>query len=163
GAPVARAAARGRPGGRHPGVRGPLANCRGRGAPRRWRTPVSGALLEGQRVVELADEQAEYVGLLLAGLGAEVIKVEPPEGNATRGTGPFLDDTAGGERSLHFWAYNRGKRSVALDLSGPRGRHSLRELLASADVFVESTPHGFLDELGLGADELASAFPALVA
>jgi crotonobetainyl-CoA:carnitine CoA-transferase CaiB-like acyl-CoA transferase len=100
--------------------------------------------------------------LLLAGLGAEVIKVEPPEGSPTRRIGPFLGDIEGAERSLHFWAYNRGKRSVVLDLSGPRGRDNLRGLLASADVFVESTPRGFLDELGLGADELASAFPALV-
>ena len=88
------------------------------------------ALLDGLRVVELADEQAEYVGLLLAGLGAEVIKVEPPEGNPTRRIGPFLGDIEGAERSLHFWAYNRGKRSVALDLSDPAGRDSLRSLLA---------------------------------
>jgi crotonobetainyl-CoA:carnitine CoA-transferase CaiB-like acyl-CoA transferase len=123
---------------------------------------VIGALLDGLRVVELADEQAEYVGLLLAGLGAEVIKVEPPEGSPTRRIGPFLDDIEGAERSLHFWAYNRGKRSVILDLTDPGGRDNLRGLLASADVFVESTPRGFLDELGLGAGELASAFPALV-
>ena len=123
---------------------------------------MSGALLDGLRVVELADEQAEYVGLLLAGLGAEVIKVEPPAGSPTRRIGPFLDDIEGAERSLHFWAFNRGKRSVVLDLSDPSGHDQLRGLLASADVLVESTPRGFLDELGLSADELASAFPALV-
>jgi len=110
---------------------------------------VSGALLDGLRVVELADEQAEYVGLLLAGLGAEVIKVEPPAGSPTRRIGPFLDDIEGAERSLHFWAFNRGKRSVVLDLSDPSGHDQLRGLLASADVLVESAPRGFLDELGL--------------
>ncbi len=69
------------------------------------------------RVVELADETAEYVGMALAGLGAEVVKVEPPQGSPTRAIGPFLDDEPGPERSLHFWGYNRGKRSVVLDLA----------------------------------------------
>ena len=72
--------------------------------------------LAGIRVIELADEQAEYCGLTLAGLGAEVIKVEPPGGNSTRRIGPFYEDKAGPERSLFFWYYNRGKRSLVLDL-----------------------------------------------
>ncbi len=120
---------------------------------------MTDALLEGLRVVELADEQAEYVGLLLAGLGADVVKVEPPAGAATRRIGPYLDDVEDSERSLHFWAYNRGKRSVVLDLEHGDG---LRELLASADVFVESTPRGTLDVIGLDADALSAAFPRLV-
>ena len=52
-------------------------------------------MLAGLRVIEIADERAEYTGLLLAGLGAEVIKIEPPEGNGTRRIGPFLDDQPG--------------------------------------------------------------------
>ena len=67
-------------------------------------------MLAGLRVIEIADERAEYTGLLLAGLGAEVIKIEPPEGNATRRIGPFLDDKPGLERSLHYWNYNRAKK-----------------------------------------------------
>ncbi|WP_423778126.1 CoA transferase, partial [Desertimonas flava] len=51
----------------------------------------------------LADVRAEYAGLLLAGLGADVIKVEPPQGNPTRRIGPFYADEPGPERSLHFW------------------------------------------------------------
>ena len=73
-------------------------------------------MLAGLRVIEIADERAEYTGLLLAGLGAEVVKIEPPEGNATRRIGPFLEDQPGLERSLFFWNYNRGKQSVVLDL-----------------------------------------------
>jgi len=73
-------------------------------------------MLDGLRVIEVADERAEYTGLLLAGLGAEVIKIEPPEGNATRRIGPFLDDAPGLDRSLFFWNYNRNKKSVVLDL-----------------------------------------------
>ena len=77
-------------------------------------------MLAGLRVIEIADERAEYTGLLLAGLGAEVIKIEPPEGNATRRIGPFLDDQPGPERSLFFWNYNRNKKSVVLDLQRRR-------------------------------------------
>ena len=86
-------------------------------------------MLAGLRVIEIADERAEYTGLLLAGLGAEVIKIEPPEGNATRRIGPFLDDQPGPERSLFFWNYNRNKKSVVLDL---RERVRPREPAAAA-------------------------------
>ena len=78
-------------------------------------TPTQGAL-SGVRVIELADEQAEYCGLILAGLGADVIKVEPPGGSPTRRIGPFYQDQNDPERSLFFWQYNRGKRSIMLDL-----------------------------------------------
>ena len=78
------------------------------------------ACWQGLRVIEIADERAEYTGLLLAGLGGEVIKIEPPEGNATRRIGPFLDDEPGPERSLFFWNYNRNKKSVVLDLARRR-------------------------------------------
>ncbi len=74
-------------------------------------TPSPGALT-GLRVIELADEQAEYCGLALAGLGADVIKVEPPGGSPTRRIGPFYEDREDPERSLFFWQYNRGKRST---------------------------------------------------
>ena len=73
-------------------------------------------MLAGLRVIEIADERAEYTGLLLAGLGCDVVKIEPPEGNATRRIGPFLNDEPGPERSLFFWNYNRGKKSVVLDI-----------------------------------------------
>ena len=57
--------------------------------------------LEGLRVIELADEQAEWAGKLLADMGADVVKVEPPEGEQTRRIGPFIDDTGDTEGSLH--------------------------------------------------------------
>src|SRR5262245_37621157 len=82
--------------------------------------------LTGIRVIELADEQAEYCGLTLAGLGADVIKVEPPGGNATRRIGPFYQDREDLERSLFFWQYNRGKRSIVLDLGRPADRERFR-------------------------------------
>ena len=94
-------------------------------------------MLAGLRVIEVADERAEYCGLLLAGLGAEVIKIEPPEGNATRRIGPFLDDQPGPERSLFFWNYNRNKKSVVLDLVTPAGREHMLGLLRGADILLD--------------------------
>src|ERR1700733_15818734 len=84
-------------------------------------------MLAGLRVIEIADERAEYTGLLLAGLGAEVIKIEPQEGNATRRIGPYLDDEPGLERSLFFWNYNRNKNPEQLATRQPLARkHMLR-------------------------------------
>src|SRR5215207_4987871 len=90
--------------------------------------------LAGIRVIELADEQAEYCGLTLAGLGAEVIKVEPPGGNSTRRIGPFYEDKEDPERSLFFWYYNRGKKSIMLDFAQHEDVERLRALVASADI-----------------------------
>lgn len=118
--------------------------------------------LSGIRVIELADEKAEYCGLTLAGLGADVVKVEPPGGSPTRRIGPFYKDRPDPERSLFFWQYNRGKRSIALDLHREKDREHFRALLASADILLESTPNGELDALGLGAQALAKQFPSLI-
>jgi len=118
--------------------------------------------LTGIRVVELADEQAEYCGLTLAGLGADVVKVEPPGGSPTRRIGPFYEDREDPERSLFFWQYNRGKRSIVLDLRQESDRDRFRALVATADVLLESTPRGELDGLGLGADMLMRQYPALI-
>jgi crotonobetainyl-CoA:carnitine CoA-transferase CaiB-like acyl-CoA transferase len=95
-------------------------------------------MLAGLRVIEVADERAEYTGLLLAGLGAEVVKVEPPEGNATRRIGPFLDDEPGLERSLFFWNYNRNKKSVVLDLRETMAREHMLRLLEGAERGAEA-------------------------
>ncbi len=113
--------------------------------------------LTGIRVIEIADEQAEYCGLTLAGLGADVVKVEPPGGSPTRRIGPFYKDKADPEGSLFFWQYNRGKRSIVLDLKQEPDRARFRALLADADILLESTPKGELDGLGLGPSALAKS------
>jgi len=118
--------------------------------------------LTGIRVVELADEQAEYCGLTLAGLGAEVVKIEPPGGSPTRRIGPFYEDREDPERSLFFWQYNRGKHSIALDLNRPDDQDRFRSLVATTDVLLESTPRGQLDALGLGARTLMQRSPTLI-
>jgi crotonobetainyl-CoA:carnitine CoA-transferase CaiB-like acyl-CoA transferase len=118
--------------------------------------------LTGLTVLELADEQAEYCGLVLAGLGAEVVKVEPPGGSPTRRIGPFYEDREHPERSLFFWQYNRGKRSIVLDLADERDRERFRRLVATADIVLESTPRGQLDALGCGARALSAEHPSLI-
>src|SRR4029450_627725 len=111
-------------------------------------THTPGALT-GLRVIELADEQAEYCGQVLAGLGAVVIKVEPPGGSPTRRIGPFYQDVEDPERSLFFWQYNRGKRAIVIDLQPDAGRDEFVALVAAADVLVESTTRGYLQSAGI--------------
>jgi len=119
-------------------------------------------MLEGVRVLEVADEQAEYTGLLLAGLGAEVIKVEPPGGNSTRRIGPFYEDREDIESSLFFWHYNRAKRSVVIDLTTEAGRADFRRLASRVDVVLDSTPRTMLPENEVALDSLRESFPWLI-
>ncbi len=119
-------------------------------------------MLKGVRVIEVADETAEYCGLLLAGLGADVMKVESPGGAPTRAIGPFLDDIPNKERSIYFWHYNRAKRSATLDLAGAEGRRDLLRLLESADVLLDSTCGALNAQLGLDRAALLARFPHLV-
>ena len=119
-------------------------------------------MLAGVRVVEIADELAEYCGLLFAGLGADVIKVEPPEGSSTRAIGPFLDDIPNPERSIFFWQYNRNKRSVKLDAKTADGREKLLALIEGADILLDSSCGDLNAWLGLDREALQRRFPALV-
>ena len=116
----------------------------------------------GIRVLELADEQAEYCGLLLASLGATVVKVEPTGGSRTRNVAPFLGDEPGPERSLYFWAYNRGKQSLELDLDAPEGRKQLHDLIRDSDVFLESMPAAELQRMDISHERLANQFPHVI-
>jgi len=94
--------------------------------------------------------------------GAEVILVEPLEGSAARGVGPFAAGREDRETSLHFIHLNRNKKSVALNLETVRGRELLRELARGADLLVEDWPVGALEALGLGFAELHALNPRLV-
>jgi len=115
--------------------------------------------LEGMRVVDLADEKGELCGRMLADLGAEVIRVEPPGGAPSRRLPPFAPD---GETSLYFGYRNAGKRSVVLDLETEAGRGRLHDLLAQADVLIETTHPGALAALGLSPASLLERHPHLV-
>jgi crotonobetainyl-CoA:carnitine CoA-transferase CaiB-like acyl-CoA transferase len=111
--------------------------------------------LTGVRVVEMTHMvMGPTCGMILAQLGAEVIKVEPPGGDKTR--------SLGGMGISFFPLFNRGKRSVVLDLARPADRETMHRLLATADVFLENFRDGLLDRQGLGADELKARHPHLI-
>jgi len=119
--------------------------------------------LEGLRVVDLSQGIAgPYCTSLLADSGAEVIKVEPPEGDYARRLGPFPDDEPHPDRGGLFIHLNGNKKSVTLDVATPSGRTVLRKLLDGADVLVESDPPGRLASLGLGYEDLKGELPRLV-
>ncbi|MCY4442668.1 MAG: CoA transferase, partial [Deltaproteobacteria bacterium] len=120
------------------------------------------AALAHLRVVELGDVPAAYTGRLLGDLGADVVKVEPPEGAPERRLPPFAGDVAGPERSLTFIHANTNKRSLVLDLSVSGDRDTFTKLLLSADVFIEATPLGRLEEWGFTDAWLEENHPALV-
>jgi crotonobetainyl-CoA:carnitine CoA-transferase CaiB-like acyl-CoA transferase len=120
-------------------------------------SPNGGAVLQGVRVLELSDPSAEYCGRLLAGLGADVVKLEPPEGSTSRQVGPFLDDEPDPNRSLAFWADNVGKRSVVV-----RDDDEVRSLCATADVIVHTLRARQSENRRLNFDELRATNRRLV-
>ncbi len=120
-------------------------------------------LLDGVRVIDLTQGIAgPYCGKLLAGLGADVIKVEPPAGDYTRRDGPFVHGDSHPEKSIPFLYLNTGKRGVTLDLEAPQASGLLRELAGSADVIIESLRPDQRAALGLTYDTLAAVNPRLV-
>ena len=118
--------------------------------------------LSGLRVLELADEKGEFCGKLMADLGAEVIKIEPPGGVSSRTQGPFLDDIPDREKSISFWHYNTSKRGITLNLETSDGRSLFRRLASNSDVILETLKPGYLPSLGLGYEDLKGLNPGLV-
>ena len=116
--------------------------------------------LEGLKVVDLSRVLGgPYCAQMLADHGAEVIKVEPPQGDETRLWGPPFDKDG---ISAYFAGINRNKRKMALDLSKPRGRDVLLRLLEGADVLIENFKTGTMEKWDLGYPSLAAKFPRLV-
>ena len=123
---------------------------------------MSGAL-HGIRVLDLADRSGALAGRILADLGADVVLVEPPEGNPIRRLAPFFGDQAGSERSYAHNYFNANKRSVVVDLFGDAAaRDTFAALVASADVLIDTVTPGSLDAIGLSHAELREVNPALV-
>src|SRR5690349_18117490 len=115
--------------------------------------------LAGIRIIDLTSiVLGPLASLTLAGLGAEVIKVEAPEGDNVRNAGCMRHDEMG-----HVFLHgNRGKKSVVLDLKQPEAREALLALLAGADVFISNVRPAAMKRLGLGAETLAEANPRLI-
>ncbi len=118
--------------------------------------------LTGLRILELSDEKGQFCGKLFGDLGADVIKIEPPDGERNRHVGPFLDDIPHPERSLSFWYYNTSKRGITLNLQTADGRALFRRLAATADVILETFRPGYLASLGLDFDSLRAENPGLI-
>jgi crotonobetainyl-CoA:carnitine CoA-transferase CaiB-like acyl-CoA transferase len=119
-------------------------------------------MLEPYRVLDLTDGRADLTAFILAGLGADVIKVEPPGGSPARVDEPDAVGEPAGSASLSFQAFNRGKRSVVLDLDDQAGRRDFLALVAGADFLVENAGPGVMDRRGLGFEALTMAQADLV-
>ncbi len=136
------------------------------------------AALDDVRVLDLTGEMGQYCTKLLADLGADVIKIEPPAGDPVRHLPPLLHDQPDGQNSpstlrlgsgqaslrtsLYWLNLNTNKRSVTLDLESAEGRRLFERLAATADVVVETFQPGYLDGLGLGYEGLSRIRPDII-
>lgn len=118
--------------------------------------------LSGYRVLDLCGPRGAYCGKLLADLGAEVIKVEPPVGDKARSVPPFKGDDPHPEKSLYFASFNTNKKSVVLDLTDANDRSIFGKLVQTSDAVVEDFQPGFLSSLQLDYPELKQLNPGLV-
>ena len=118
--------------------------------------------LSGYRVLDLSGPMGVYCGKLLADMGADVLKVEPPGGDPMRRIGPFLRRRVHPDTSLHWLHFNTNKRSITLDIGTRDGIAVLRRLASNADVLLETYPPGYLNSLDLGYSRLAADNPGLI-
>lgn len=124
---------------------------------------TTGGALAGLRVIDLTQMLAgPYCTMLLADQGADVVKIEPVEGDPTRHFGPFRADDEAHHFGGYFQSTNRNKKSISLDLKSPDGKALFRRLAKGADVVVENFRAGVMDRLGIGYESLAADNPRLV-
>jgi crotonobetainyl-CoA:carnitine CoA-transferase CaiB-like acyl-CoA transferase len=123
---------------------------------------MSGKFLNGFRALDLTDLSGQLCGRVLADLGMEVIKIEPPGGDLVRNLAPFITSADGKRLSTVFAHLNAGKASKVLDLNSETGRGQFRELVKDADVVIESFQPGDLDGKSLGYKDLAAINPGIV-
>lgn len=114
------------------------------------------------RVLDLTGEIGQLAGRLLAELGADVIKLEAPQGDPARWNAPFYHDEPHPERSLFWWTFNHSKRGATLDLNQLRGRDLFLRLVDHADFVIESSPPGAMDGIGLGWSAIHTRNPRVV-
>lgn len=143
-----------------------MLTCKENSVPERLKLPESSSELPqpltGIRVLDLSGDLGVYCGKLMADVGADVIKVEPPGGDDMRRIGPFVDDAEPLENSIHWRHYNTNKRSITLDIEADAGVGLLQRLAATADVVLESFSPGYLATKGLGYDDLVGINPGLI-
>lgn len=119
-------------------------------------------MLPPYRVLDLTDEKGFLCSRILGDLGADVIKVEKPGGDASRNIGPFYHNDKNPEKSLYWWAYNCNKRGITLNLETEEGKEILKKLVLESHVIIESYPPGYMDEIGLGYARLSEVNPRII-
>ena len=118
--------------------------------------------LTGYRILDLTDSQGAYCTRLFADLGADVIKIERPEGDPGRAMPPFVADIPHPEKSLYFLHRNTGKRGVTLNIETPQGKELFKKLAKTADVLVDNSPPDYMAGLGLDYPALREINPRLI-
>ncbi|HEY6395225.1 MAG TPA: CoA transferase, partial [Candidatus Binataceae bacterium] len=122
-----------------------------------------GGPLTDIRIIDLTQALAgPFCTMLLADLGADVIKIEPPTGDMSRSMGPLPPDRNGCDYGGYFASVNRNKRSIVLDIKTETGRETLFKLVKSADAVVENAKSGVMDRAGVGYERLREHNPVLV-
>jgi CoA:oxalate CoA-transferase len=125
-------------------------------------TVNNNSILGGTRVLDLTENRGEFAGRFLADLGADVIKVERPQGCYSRSIGPFKNDIPGAENSLHFLHFNTNKRGITLNLRSPAGQDIFCRLIKRADVVIEDFEAGKMKSLGLDFEDVQPQNPRLI-
>jgi len=118
--------------------------------------------MQGLRILDLTDAKGSFCGKLLADMGADVVKIEPPRGDSSRSFGPFWAQEDNSKRSLSFWYNNTSKKGITLNVNKSRGREILSRLAGSADVLLESFHPGYLTARKVGYESLAKHNPRLI-
>jgi crotonobetainyl-CoA:carnitine CoA-transferase CaiB-like acyl-CoA transferase len=119
-------------------------------------------LLSGCRALDLTDEKGFSCGKILAAIGVDVIKVERPGGDPSRGIPPFYENVPGPEKSLYWRAFNTDKRGITLNIETKEGQRLFKKLVEKADFVIESFAPGYLESLGLGYEALHLVNPRII-
>ena len=118
--------------------------------------------LSSYRVLNLANEGGGFCGKILADLGADVIKIEPPQGDTARSIDPFFHNDPHPEKSLHWFSYYINQRGITLNIETVEGQKIFKRLVGTSHFVVESFPPGYMDKLGLGYSAIGQINPSLV-
>jgi len=119
-------------------------------------------MLSPYRALDLTDEKGLLCGKILGDMGADVIKLEKPGGDAARSIGPYYHDEPHPEKSLFWFSLNTSKRGITLDIETADGREIFKKLVKTADFVIESFPPGYLDKLGLDYTSLNKIKPGII-
>src|SRR4030042_1943872 len=117
--------------------------------------------LELIKVLDLTEGGCMLGGKLFADMGADVIKIEPPDGSASR-IQPYYKNTPDPEKSLFWFSYNTNKRGITLDLQKPESREIFKKLAAKVDIIIESSTAGYMDDLKLGYADICKVKPDII-